>query len=80
MFEAIETTNSVLVAAQPAQFSVIEALVKNPVSYTHLRAHETVLDIVCRLLLEKKKKASIKIRRTENKLSRKNQVVLHRLK
>src|SRR5665811_2440680 len=29
-----------------------------PVSYTHLRAHETVLDLVCRLLLEKKKKAS----------------------
>ena len=27
------------------------------VSYTHLRAHETVLDLVCRLLLEKKKKA-----------------------
>jgi len=27
-----------------------------PVSYTHLRAHETVLDIVCRLLLAKKKK------------------------
>src|SRR5665811_2629702 len=23
-----------------------------PVSYTHLRAHETVLDLVCRLLLE----------------------------
>ena len=23
------------------------------VSYTHLRAHETVLDIVCRLLLDK---------------------------
>ena len=29
--------------------------VKMPVSYTHLRAHETVLDLVCRLLLEKKK-------------------------
>ena len=28
-----------------------------PVSYTHLRAHETVLDLVCRLLLEKKKKS-----------------------
>ena len=28
----------------------------NTVSYTHLRAHETVLDLVCRLLLEKKKK------------------------
>ena len=26
------------------------------VSYTHLRAHENVLDLVCRLLLEKKKK------------------------
>ena len=24
------------------------------VSYTHLQAHETVLDLVCRLLLEKK--------------------------
>ena len=28
---------------------------RDPVSYTHLRAHETVLDLVCRLLLEKKK-------------------------
>ncbi len=27
----------------------------DPVSYTHLRAHETVLDLVCRLLLENKK-------------------------
>ena len=34
-----------------------EAALKIPktVSYTHLRAHETVLDLVCRLLLEKKK-------------------------
>ena len=31
-----------------------------PVSYTHLRAHETVLDLVCRLLLEKKKKVNNK--------------------
>ena len=30
------------------------ALGTGPVSYTHLRAHETVLDLVCRLLLEKK--------------------------
>ena len=29
------------------------------VSYTHLRAHETVLDLVCRLLLEKKKQKKI---------------------
>ena len=27
-----------------------------PVSYTHLRAHETLRYLVCRLLLEKKKK------------------------
>ena len=31
------------------------ALRNRAVSYTHLRAHETVLDLVCRLLLEKKK-------------------------
>ena len=30
-----------------------------PVSYTHLRAHETVLDLVCRLLLEKKKQLQV---------------------
>ena len=33
-----------------------------PVSYTHLRAHETVLDLVCRLLLEKKKIESYVLR------------------
>ncbi len=30
-----------------------------PASYPHLRAHETVLDLVCRLLLEKKKKKTV---------------------
>ena len=29
-------------------------ILEKAVSYTHLRAHETVLDLVCRLLLEKK--------------------------
>ena len=33
----------------------ISATPPDPVSYTHLRAHETVLDLVCRLLLEKNK-------------------------
>ena len=32
----------------------IEKYYIKAVSYTHLRAHETVLDLVCRLLLEKK--------------------------
>mgnify|MGYP003381566963 CR=1 FL=1 len=40
------------------------------VSYTHLRAHETVLDLVCRLLLEKKKtsntKSCVKSKLTQN--------------
>src|SRR5665809_161021 len=31
-----------------------------PVSYTHLRAHETKANLVCRLLLEKKKKKKTK--------------------
>ena len=37
--------------------SVIQLAIdaKAPVSYTHLRAHETPEHLVCRLLLEKKK-------------------------
>ena len=34
--------------------AVAEVLGKGAVSYTHLRAHETVLELVCSLLLEKK--------------------------
>jgi len=37
-------------------FNVLLVVKGKPVSYTHLRAHETVLDLVCRLLLEKKTK------------------------
>src|SRR5450756_2175384 len=33
-------------------------LFHQPVSYTHLRAHETRHDLVCRLLLEKKQKTN----------------------
>ena len=39
-------------AQQPGATPAVDC----PVSYTHLRAHETVLDLVCRLLLEKKNK------------------------
>eukprot|EP00656_Telonema_subtile_P045856 TRINITY_DN52123_c0_g1_i2.p1 TRINITY_DN52123_c0_g1~~TRINITY_DN52123_c0_g1_i2.p1 ORF type:complete len:100 (-),score=0.07 TRINITY_DN52123_c0_g1_i2:20-319(-) len=35
--------------------ALLDSITLTPVSYTHLRAHETVLDLVCRLLLEKKK-------------------------
>ena len=34
--------------------NILGYLESGAVSYTHLRAHETVLDLVCRLLLEKK--------------------------
>eukprot|EP00658_Telonema_sp_P-2_P035435 TRINITY_DN2576_c0_g1_i4.p2 TRINITY_DN2576_c0_g1~~TRINITY_DN2576_c0_g1_i4.p2 ORF type:complete len:103 (+),score=49.61 TRINITY_DN2576_c0_g1_i4:217-525(+) len=36
-------------------------MLKGPVSYTHLRAHETPEHLVCRLLLEKKKKKNNKL-------------------
>ena len=42
--------------ATDASKAALVTLAEMPVSYTHLRAHETVLDLVCRLLLEKKKK------------------------
>eukprot|EP00831_Metopus_contortus_P067085 TRINITY_DN5982_c0_g1_i3.p1 TRINITY_DN5982_c0_g1~~TRINITY_DN5982_c0_g1_i3.p1 ORF type:complete len:152 (+),score=44.24 TRINITY_DN5982_c0_g1_i3:146-601(+) len=35
-----------------------DVILLTPVSYTHLRAHETSLHLVCRLLLEKKKKTT----------------------
>ena len=35
--------------------TVLVTLYVYPVSYTHLRAHETPEHLVCRLLLEKKK-------------------------
>ena len=38
-----------------------------PVSYTHLRAHATVLDNVCRLLLEKKKNDKYTKKKTKKK-------------
>ena len=38
-----------------------------PVSYTHLRAHETGRNLVCRLLLEKKKRKKQKTTKTKKK-------------
>ena len=39
-------------------------------SYTHLRAHETVLDLVCSLLLEKKPHESSTLRISPNYMQR----------
>ena len=45
-------------AVQRLRISIRDAMTHciQSVSYTHLRAHETRHDLVCRLLLEKKKK------------------------
>ena len=52
---AIDVTGKpkALARAHPSNMEL--AVGSMPVSYTHLRAHETVLDLVCRLLLAKKK-------------------------
>ena len=42
-----------------------------PVSYTHLRAHETDSYLVCRLLLEKKKKKTLKKKKKNTKKKKK---------
>ena len=53
-----------VVVARLADVPVLAVLAAEvaPVSYTHLRAHETVLDLVCRLLLEKKNNTNINTR------------------
>ena len=43
-------------AAKAAKEPGRAPFVLDAVSYTHLRAHETKANLVCRLLLEKKKK------------------------
>jgi len=50
------TNRSLYGGDNPLPGMPFERKVALPVSYTHFRAHETVLDLVCRLLLEKKKK------------------------
>ena len=47
----VEPEDFVKMQAAGEEFILLDA-----VSYTHLRAHETSLHLVCRLLLEKKKK------------------------
>src|SRR5450756_2970587 len=63
--------------AMPPSFStpskrVLEHLTSPmTVSYTHLRAHETRHDLVCRLLLEKKKKKKKKNQKNQTKQKKK---------
>ena len=54
-FKIIEWRNGSQIGYVTRDMQILIGSCSNPVSYTHLRAHETVLDLVCRLLLEKKK-------------------------
>ena len=54
-------------------FALSSSIWLTTVSYTHLRAHETVLDLVCRLLLEKKKNKYKKKKKTI--LQKKKQII-----
>ena len=51
----IDTHTAPTLAERLADIPAHAALGIDPVSYTHLRAHETDSYLVCRLLLEKKK-------------------------
>ena len=70
----------------PIQEQAIPAVLEGrdliAVSYTHLRAHETVLDLVCRLLLEKKKKTTSTIETRQKSPSPLSKYILntHRIK
>ena len=50
-----ETTNLTESAVMSGDITFYGTTI-NAVSYTHLRAHETLMNLVCRLLLEKKKR------------------------
>src|SRR5678816_376802 len=58
MAKVIETVQRPALIIAPNK--ILAAQLYGAVSYTHLRAHETPEHLVCRLLLEKKKKRNIK--------------------
>ena len=54
-YDVLEAAYKTAVQLKKAQPEGCARLIGIPVSYTHLRAHETGRNLVCRLLLEKKK-------------------------
>ena len=49
---------------------------ENPVTYTHIRAHETKANLVCRLLLEKKKKKKKQKKKKKKKKRKKKNALI----
>ena len=66
-----ESSEAARTLAQELRPKSVDVVV-TPVSYTHLRAHETRHDLVCRLLLEKKKK--------QKKTNKKNKKSIRKIK
>ena len=65
--EMVQPHVALITTVAPAHMEAFESLegiarekADIPVSYTHLRAHETKANLVCRLLLEKKKQKNKK--------------------
>ena len=54
--EKFEGDDEICVSILAVEGPRLRIRIADAVSYTHLRAHETVLDLVCRLLLEKTKR------------------------
>ena len=54
--EAGEGVNVRFDAGEMSELVAPKPTASTSVSYTHLRAHETLMNLVCRLLLEKKKR------------------------
>ena len=53
---SLEMSKDSLVQRMLCAEARVDSQAVRPGSYTHLRAHETVLDLVCRLLLAQKKR------------------------
>eukprot|EP00658_Telonema_sp_P-2_P023717 TRINITY_DN19508_c0_g3_i2.p2 TRINITY_DN19508_c0_g3~~TRINITY_DN19508_c0_g3_i2.p2 ORF type:complete len:202 (+),score=72.91 TRINITY_DN19508_c0_g3_i2:378-983(+) len=56
LVKAYQSAHQLVVVSAQQHTHFPETAAADPVSYTHLRAHETPEHLVCRLLLEKKKK------------------------
>ena len=58
----VQNTEVTIITYNDKDYISLTDMVRNmeTVSYTHLRAHETGRNLVCRLLLEKKKKKTQK--------------------
>ena len=67
------------IVTRPFMCCIMFTIVSAAVSYTHLRAHETVLDHVCSLLLEKKttnKQKKTKQKTKKNKKKKKLRLIV----